>query len=320
MQPLISVIVPVYKVEDCIVRCLDSLRRQSFTNIEILLIDDASPDNCGKICELYAEKDSRFRVIHNLTNQGLSVARNIGITNARCDWLMFVDSDDWVHKDYCKEAYECAIDYQADLVLFRFQRIKDPESFWAHDDKTDNFLASGYKNRLEAMELLHNVVGMAAWNKLYRKDLFEDICYPPGYLFEDEGTTYKFVWKAVRIYYLDKVLYYKYYHAGSITTLKTEKALHDLFEMSMQHYHDLAKWGYPSDKLEKLLINIAFNYCLKKKPDNSDANYVFCANALHNSNSFPSHFSWKLKLLFVLFKYCNPLFELICFLYGTKVS
>ena len=146
MQPLISVIVPVYKVEDCIVRCLDSLRRQSFTNIEILLIDDASPDNCGKICELYAEKDSRFRVIHNLTNQGLSVARNIGITNARCDWLMFVDSDDWVHKDYCKEAYECAIDYQADLVLFRFQRIKDPESFWAHDDKTDNFLASGYKN------------------------------------------------------------------------------------------------------------------------------------------------------------------------------
>ena len=175
MQPLISVIVPVYKVEDCIVRCLDSLRRQSFTNIEILLIDDASPDNCGKICELYAEKDSRFRVIHNLTNQGLSVARNIGITN-------------------------------------------------------------------------------------------------------------------------------------------------DQFEMSMQHYHDLAMWGYPPDKLEKLLINIAFNYCLKKKPDNSDANYVFCANALHNSNSFPSHFSWKLKLLFVLFKYCNPLFELICFLYGTKVS
>ena len=318
MQPLISIIVPVYKVEDCLARCLNSLCRQSFSDIEILLIDDASPDRCGEICELYAKRDSRFRVFHNTTNQGLSVARNIGIAKSSCDWLMFVDSDDWVHEDYCLEAYKCAERYHSDLVLFRFQSVKNPKQPEQNSDKAGT-VPSGYKTWLEAMELLHHVVGMAAWNKLYRKELFKNIIYPPGYLFEDEGTTYKFVWKASCIYYLDKVLYYKCYREGSITTMKTEKALHDRIVMSMQHYHDLAAWGYPKDKLDILLKNIAMGYCMNKRPDTTDVHYCFCTKVLRSSKSIPSHFTWKMKILFVLFKHCRPLFELICYLYDTKV-
>ncbi len=94
MRPLVSVIVPVYKVEDVLARCLDSLCRQSLKEIEILLVDDASPDRCGEICEEYAEKDSRFRVIHHPENRGLSAARNTGIAQASADYLMFVDSDE----------------------------------------------------------------------------------------------------------------------------------------------------------------------------------------------------------------------------------
>lgn len=118
MQPLVSVIVPVYKVEDCLRRCLDSLRRQSLSNIEIILVDDASPDRCGEICEEYASKDVRFSVIHQSENRGVSAARNTGIKKAVGNYLMFVDSDDYVHEDFCKLPYECALKNQADLVMF----------------------------------------------------------------------------------------------------------------------------------------------------------------------------------------------------------
>ena len=122
-QPLVSVVVPVYKVEDVLSRCLDSLRRQSLQDIEIILVNDASPDRCGEICEQYAAEDRRFKVIHHPENRGLSAARNTGIAHASADYLMFVDSDDWVHEDFCKLPYECAVQQQADLVIFCHQFI-----------------------------------------------------------------------------------------------------------------------------------------------------------------------------------------------------
>ena len=98
-RPLVSIIVPVYKVEDVLTRCLDSLRKQSLQEIEIILVDDASPDRCGEICARYAAEDSRFRIIQHAKNRGLSAARNTGIAHASAGYLMFVDSDDWVHED-----------------------------------------------------------------------------------------------------------------------------------------------------------------------------------------------------------------------------
>ncbi len=118
MQLLVSVIVPVYNVEKYIVRCLESLRRQSLQNIEIILVDDASPDRCGEICEAYAAKDARFKVIHHAENLGLSAARNTGIQKAVADYLMFVDSDDWVHEDFCKVAYTKAVFFRSCPVFF----------------------------------------------------------------------------------------------------------------------------------------------------------------------------------------------------------
>jgi len=153
LKPLVSVIVPIYKSEDYLVRCLDSLSRQSLRDIEIILVDDASPDLCGAICEEYAAKDARFKVIHHTKNKGLSAARNTGIANITCDYLMFVDDDDWVHEDFCKMAYECAIQYQADLVIFRFQRIHK-NGLYGIINTTNNKLkntASGYKTAIESL-------------------------------------------------------------------------------------------------------------------------------------------------------------------------
>ncbi len=118
MKPLVSVIVPVYKVEDCLIRCLDSLCRQTLRDIEIILVDDASPDRCGAICDEYAAKDARFKVVHHVVNMGLSAARNLGIKEASAAYLMFVDSDDYVHEDFCRLPYKCAVQQHADLVLF----------------------------------------------------------------------------------------------------------------------------------------------------------------------------------------------------------
>lgn len=274
MQPLISVIVPVYKVEDVLARCLDSLCRQSLQNIEILLIDDASPDRCGAICEAYAEKDPRFRVIHHSENRGLSAARNTGILHASADYIMFVDSDDWVHEDFCKLPYECAVRYQVDLVMFRYQRFKKDGSCMLPQSETGR--ESGMKTPLEALDLLLAKVGHTAWNKLYKKKIFHTVAYPEGRLYEDVGTTYKAILLVDTVYYLDEVLYFQSYHEGSITTLRTKKALQDLFEMSMQQYQDLAAWGYPQDKLELRLQNIALSYCIRKKADAGDDHYVFC--------------------------------------------
>lgn len=319
MKPLISVIVPVYQVEDYLTRCLDSLCRQSLSDIEILLIDDGSPDKCGEICEEYARKDARFRVFHNKINQGLSVVRNIGIEHAIADYLMFVDSDDWVHEDFCKDPYECATKYQVDLVMFQRCYIKKAENFKPNKNCMKNSTPSGYKTQLEAMDLLHYGAGTGAWSKLYRKELFKDISFPPGCLFEEIGTTYKTVWQASRIYYLDKVLYYYCYRPGSITTTKTKKLLYDWIKMWMKQYHDLSAWGYPPDKLEKLLNNIALGYCMRKTPDTLDTNYVFCTNVLRNSANSDVFLTWKRKIMFLLFKYCRPLFEWICVLYDRKV-
>ena len=112
---MVSVIVPIYQTEKYLPRCLDSLQRQSLPNIEILLVDDGSPDNCSAICDDYATKDERFKVFHQ-EHAGTSAARNLAISMANSEYLMFVDSDDWVHKDFCKDAYECAVLYKADVV------------------------------------------------------------------------------------------------------------------------------------------------------------------------------------------------------------
>ena len=318
MQPLVSVIVPIYNTEKYLPRCIDSLCRQSLQGIEILLIDDASTDHCGEICESYAQKDSRIRVFHHKENKGPGAARNLGIENATGDWLMFVDSDDWVHEDYCKAPYECAIKNNADLVIFGYARILNSGS----GKSSTITLPNGYKTPEKALELIIN--GKASngpCNKIYTKLLFNNERFPEGTFYEDAAVIYKVVWNAKHVYCLDKTLYCYCYRSGSTTTKHTNQMLNDHFKVFKQQYCDLSNWGYDPQKLDALLKNTALTYCMRKSRtrDHADPNYIFCANVLHSCKTLPKDFTWKRKVLFVLFNYCPSIFEIICNLYGKKI-
>lgn len=319
MQALVSVVVPVYKVEDCIERCLNSLCRQSLRDIEIIVVDDASPDHCGKICEEFAAKDTRFKVFHQSVNRGLSVARNLGIRNATSKYLMFVDSDDYVHEDFCRDAYECAVRYQADLVMFNQVRVIQQRQYGRKIIEANTEFTEGYLTHQQAVDLMLTDGGNAAWNKLYRKELFEDIFYPEGFLYEDTGATYKLVVKAPCIYYLNKALYYYCFHEGSITSQKaTKRVLEDRVSLNLQRYNDLLAWGYNSEALDYSIKYFALWYCTKKKRDLLNPNYIFLSKILQTGN-IPKKFSGVRKFALVIFKLSPSLFELVCTLLGTKI-
>lgn len=203
--------------------------------------------------------------------------------------------------------------------MLRSRIINKSERFGHVATQINSSVKSGYKTRSEAMVLLQTCVGETAWNKLYRKELFNNVFYPIGFLYEDVGTTYKTVWKSSCIYYLNKELYFKCYRGDSISAIKTEKSLHHKFAMFMQQYHDLVAWGYPQDKLDRLLQINALDYCIMLTPRAFDENYSFCKKVLLKCRCIPSGFSWKRKIMFVIFKNCYPLFELICILLDKRV-
>ena len=316
MQPLVSVIVPVYNAEKYLTHCLDNLCRQSLRDIEILLVDYMSTDKSVEICEQYATKDIRFKVIHHIENKGAAAARNTGIQQAVANYLMFVDSDDDVHEDFCKDAYECALLHNADVVIFGVQRINESERSDRVKKNTNCLKESGYIERNEAIYLLQYGFYEAVWNKLYKKKCFNNILFPEGNIAEDIGITYKIVWESGCTYFLNKVLYYYYYRENSVTTSNTDKYWNDYFEMIMQQYHDLANWGYPPDKLDLLLKTFAFRYCLRKKATSSDEHYNYFANIL--CTSIPKEFTWRQRIMCILLKYSPKMFELICIIKNKK--
>lgn len=314
-MPLVSVIVPVYKVEKYLLRCLDSLCRQSLKDIEILLIDDASPDQCGEICEQYAAKDARFKVIHHAENKGLGAARNTGINQATANYIMFVDSDDWVHEDFCKAPYECAVNYNVDLVMFNFQYVKGTD-----------FCNIYYKNVSTGCKTRENIIEISlknqqSWNKLYQKELFNDVCFPEGYLYEDIATTYKLFLNASCIYYLDEILYYyNYLRPESISAKKNLKRLRHWFQMSQQLYNDLLIRGYSKEKLDLFFQEVALIYCIKKKKDFSDSYYALSADVLRSIDYIRKNFNWKQTILVRLFQFSPTLFNLTCMLFNKQLD
>lgn len=211
---LISVIVPIYKVEQYLERCVDSILNQTFTDFELVLVDDGSPDNCGVICDEYAKKDERIVVIHK-ENGGLSDARNAGIEwalkNSDSEWITFIDSDDWVHIDYLEYLYNSAKKNNTDISVCHFERMSDI------DDKINTKLPlSANVYTPEDFYVKENVNAVVAWGKLYKKELWTDIRYPYGKIHEDEFTTYKLLFKCNMITVLDCELYYYYINPNGI--------------------------------------------------------------------------------------------------------
>lgn len=179
-MPQISVIVPVYKVEPYLHRCVDSILNQTFTDFELILVDDGSPDNCPEICDSFAEQDVRIRVIHQ-NNAGLSAARNTGINAAQGRYVCFVDSDDLVSQDYCRVLYDLLNGTEYDFAfcgVCRFEDGREP----APGGNTDRNVVTN--TEYTAMQLRRQTE-FGVCNKLFRRELFEHIRFYPGKLHED---------------------------------------------------------------------------------------------------------------------------------------
>lgn len=212
MQPLISVIVPVYKVELFLRQCVDSILAQTYSNLEIILVDDGSPDKCGTICDEYACQDPRVRVIHK-ENGGLSDARNLGIDAARGEYIAFVDSDDWIAPEMYESMYQAAEKYEAGLVVCEYYDCWSRKYSGWHKSENQVFLGEE-----GAKALLELKFGNYAWNKLYKRELWTpDIRYPVGKNFEDVRTTYKLVQKCETVVVIPQMLYYYRRHGQGIT-------------------------------------------------------------------------------------------------------
>lgn len=242
-EPLISVIIPVYKVEEYLNRCVDSVINQTYKNIEIILVDDGSPDNCPKICDDYAKKDKRIRVIHK-KNGGLSDARNAGIDIAKGEYFSFVDSDDYVEKNYISFLFNLAKKYNSELTMGKqYVRYSDKTI----DTGSGNIYELNSHDTLEKM-LYGEDFDVSAWAKLYKKELFKDVRFPVGRLFEDAATTYKLIDKSKKIVLSSKPIYNYIIRDNSITNEAFNEKKFDLIlsteEMTrfvINKYPDLKK-------------------------------------------------------------------------------
>lgn len=209
---VISIIVPVYKVEKYLSRCVDSILAQSFADYQLILVDDGSPDACGRICDDYASKDNRIHVIHQ-ENGGISAARNAGLDwvfeHTDSQWLTFVDSDDWIHPELMERLLKMAQEHHSKISVCGYQltngAISDPLS--GEDKVWDT----------EAFFVQRNVNATVPWGKLYHRELFRNMRYPLGNIHEDEYITYQILFSQDTIPVVDRPVYYYYYNYVGIS-------------------------------------------------------------------------------------------------------
>lgn len=213
MRDLISVIIPVYKVEEYLCRCVDSVLDQTYRNTEIILVDDGSPDGCPAICDEYAKQDARVRVIHQ-ENAGLSGARNAGIDVAKGQWLAFVDSDDYLAEDFLESLYKACVDTDSDMSVCRWEYVRG-ERIPEHGTGETRVYTG--REMLANLYIPDGAYFVVAWNKLYRRELFDGIRYPLGRIHEDEATTYRIYDQVRKAAYVDRSLYGYFVTPVSIT-------------------------------------------------------------------------------------------------------
>lgn len=215
MSMELSIIVPVYKVEKQLEQCIRSILNQSFTNFELILVDDGSPDKCGEICDEYEKKDKRIKVIHK-KNGGLSDARNAGLDIAKGKYIGFVDSDDIIHPEMYERMYNFINKYNVDIVQCKFKKFKSIEDI----NKLSNINNTNieyYTSKEAIMDMIdNNKINVNTWNKLYKRELFENERFPKGKIHEDEFLTYKLMYESNKIAYINEELYYYYQNDNGI--------------------------------------------------------------------------------------------------------
>ncbi|MBQ3163642.1 MAG: glycosyltransferase [Lachnospiraceae bacterium] len=240
---LVSVIVPVYQVREYLMECVQSIQEQTYTELEIILVDDGSTDGSEEICDKCVINDKRISVIHQ-KNQGLSVARNNGLRHAKGRLIAFVDADDVVDERYIEVLYEILAKYEADIAVCDYVRFRTGEGYYTHRKKGELLISS--QTMLRQWHGTRKRVETVAWNKLYRREVLRTP-FPEGKLHEDIYTSHLFIENAKRIAITKQQLYYYRLRKNSITNKKTDAEViaQDLEAQRsrMQYFREKKLWG-----------------------------------------------------------------------------
>ena len=226
-QSLISIVVPVYNVEKYLRECVDSILAQTYPEFEVLLIDDGATDSSGRICDEYAERDSRIRVFHK-ENGGLSDARNYGMDRIKGEYITFIDSDDLVGKDYLEILLRMAKEHKADISALGTIVFEDGGELPACTISDDVIVETADEAILDM--LLRKNFGLSAWGKLYASNLFNQIRFPVGKIYEDLFTTPYVAKKSTKIVFANSRQYYYRQRSNSIVHSKLSQKDYVIFE------------------------------------------------------------------------------------------
>lgn len=306
-MPTISIIVPIYNVEKYLDKCIKSILEQTFNDFELILINDGSTDKSGDICEYYKEKDKRIKVV-NKENGGVSSARNAGLDIAEGKYIGFVDPDDWIDVNMYERMYKEIMTNNADIVVCDFVR--------EYEDKINKKKLKETKyevnifNNIQALKQLYKVkyTYVVAWNKLYKRELFNNIRYKDGFICEDEFIIHHLLYKSVKTIYISEILYHYFQREGSIINseynikrLDKIKALHERVEFfseikefnlkykAEKDYWDSMIWAY---FIVKNKIKSSKNELKGLKEDFNHTIIDLLKNPL---------FTWKNKVFIILF-------------------
>ena len=307
----LSIVVPVYKVEKYLQDCVDSILNQDFKDFELILVDDGSPDSCPKICDEYAKKDARVKVIHK-QNGGLSSARNAGMDVAKGEYISFIDSDDYIAQDMYQRVFSIINKEHADIVIYgriyvyseKKQVIKQKQNVYK------------IMNAAESIALMNtSILGyydVAAWDKVYKRSLFKNIKYPVGKSSEDWYTTYKVLAKAHKIVYDSSPLYYYRQRDGSITHTKNSvnydalyasKEVLDFVKNNQPQYINQAAFSCVFSGIG-VIDNIALQNNCNETEAKAVLNQISCLISQTKEMPGFNELNWKRRLQLFLVEHC----------------
>lgn len=308
---LISVIIPVYNVEKYLSKCLESIVQQTFSNLEIILVDDGSPDRCPTICDTWAKRDPRIRVIHK-ENGGLSDARNAGMNAANGELIGFIDSDDWVERDFFQSLYDAMSKHHADIAeCATFYDAEDGTLLHIREEATGSFL--DYKEALRRL-ILEDGVYQTVWNKLYRREILTGIDFAVGKCNEDDFWTYRVFDRGNGIATVKRPLYHYLQRSTSITgvgySVKRLDGLEARFERMqyLQKYDELKKIVRQQFALDCMWhMQCALLYLEKKEKNDAKTYILSLARNAQKEKINDMSVNTKYKIWLELF-YCFPVF------------
>ena len=252
----ISIVIPVYNVENCLSYCVESLRQQTYKNIEIILVDDGSTDSSGEICDQYAREDNRIKVLH-IENGGLSNARNTGVKESSTDWIVFIDSDDYYDHRAIEYLVELRDKYRVDLVATPVIEVRNYENSDFLGDFREKY--SGKLDRRTALEQMFygNYVGTHSGGKLYKKEILLRFPYPNGMLYEDLSLAYEHIASCENIAVSALNLYKYYRRPGSIVNSKYSDRLLDFYK-AMEWNISYVERDYSGDRDMRRALNVRY--------------------------------------------------------------